>query len=142
MNEVYIHIKRSHFWGIELWPYHITWYNFGSIETSQSLLSTKLSEVYAFEVELLKNKVLRKTALKLLQLSGSNMNKVVMVMRLVHVSHHRTEMECLIELRVATFESGGFPLSEMLKLAKTIFSTQLWKNRFISKTKTSKVGPF
>ncbi len=51
----------------------------------------KLSEIYAFEVEILKNKVLRKTALKFLQLSASNMNKVVMVMRLVLISLYRTE---------------------------------------------------
>ncbi len=63
-------------------------------------------------------------------------------MRWVHISLHRTEIECRIELRVATFEKGGFPLSERLKIAKTIFLTQLWKKRCISKTKTSKVGPF
>ncbi len=65
-----------------------------------------------------------------------------MVMRWVHISHYRTETECRIELRIVTFEKGGFSLSEMLKIAKMIFSTQLWKNRCVSKTKTSKVGPF
>ncbi len=71
---------------------------FGSIETSLSLLSAKLSDIFAFEVELLKNKVLRKTTLKFLQLSASDMNKVVVVMRWVHISLHRTETECRIEL--------------------------------------------
>ncbi len=70
------------------------------------------------------------------------MNKVVMVMRWVHISLHRTEIQCRIELRVAIFERWRFPLSEMLKIAKMIFSTQLRKNCWISKTKTSKVGPF
>ncbi len=65
-----------------------------------------------------------------------------MVMWWIHISLHRTEMECRIELRVVTFERGGFPLSETLKIAKTICSTQLRKNRRISKTKTSKVGHF
>ncbi len=85
------------------------------------------SQRYTFEVELLKNKVLRKIALKFLQLSASNVNKVVTVMRWVHISLHRTETEGRIELWFATFERGGFPLSEMLKIAKPIFSTQLRK---------------
>ncbi len=80
-------------------------------------------EVYAFKVELLKNKVLRKMALKFCQLSASNMNKVVIVMRWVHMFLHKTEMECRIELQVASFERGEFPLSETLKIAKTMFST-------------------
>ncbi len=62
-----------------------------SIETSPSLLSAKLPEIYAFEVELLKNEVLRKMALKFLQLSASNANKIIMVMRWVHISLHRME---------------------------------------------------
>ncbi len=81
-------------------------------------------------------------ALKFLQLSASNRNKVVMVMRWVHISLHRAERECRIELRVATFGRGGFPLSEMLKISKPIFATQLWKSCCISKTKTSNVEPF
>ncbi len=70
------------------------------------------------------------------------MNNVVMVMRWVHISLHRTEMECQIELQVATFEKRWFLLSETLEIAKTIFSFQLQKSRCIFKTKTSKVGPF
>ncbi len=65
-----------------------------------------------------------------------------MVIRWVHISLHRTEMGGWIELCFVTFERGGFPLSETLKIAKTIFSTELRKNRCISKTKTSKLGPF
>ncbi len=70
------------------------------------------------------------------------MNKVVMVMRYVRISLHWSEMEWQIKLQVATFQRGAFPLSETLKIAKTIFSTQLRKNCSISKTKTSKGEPF
>ncbi len=58
-----------------------------------------------------------------------------MVTRWVHISVHRTETGGRIE-------RGGFPQTEMLKITKTIFLTQLRKNQSISKTKTSKVGPF
>ncbi len=44
-----------------------------------------------------------------------------MVTRWVHVFLHRTEMGGQIELQFATFERGGFPLSETLKIAKMIF---------------------
>ncbi len=95
-----------------------------------------------FEVELLKNNVSRKTPLKFLKLSASNVNKVVTVTNWVHISLHRTETEGRIELRFVTFERAGLPLSEMLQIAKTIFLTRLRKNCCIFETKTSKVGPF
>ncbi len=46
------------------------------------------------------------------------MSKVVVVKRWVHISLHRTEVERQIDLRVATIEKGGFPLSETLKIAE------------------------
>ncbi len=73
---------------------------------------------YVFEVELLKNKISRKTVLKFLQLSASNVNKVVMITRWVHISLVRTEMEDRIEWRIATFERGGFPSIRNVKNRK------------------------
>ncbi len=72
------------------------------------------------------------------QISGSN----IMWISLQVLHLHRTETEGRIELRFVAFERGGFPLSEILKIAKIIFSTQLQKNHCISETKTSKVGSF
>ncbi len=93
---------------------------------------------YAFEVEHLKNKVLRKTALKFLQLSASNVNKVVMVTRWVYISLHRTETEGRIELWFTTFKRGGFPLSETFKIAKWYFWPNLGKIAVSPKLKPQK----
>ncbi len=71
-------------------------------------------------------------ALKFLQLLTSNMNTVVMLMRWVHISLHRTEMEGRVALQFAIFEREGFPLSETLKITKTIIQ---WKQKKITDTK-------
>ncbi len=109
---------------------------------SPSLRSAKLSEVQHCEVEHLKTKVWRKTALKFLsekkrQLSASNnMNTSP------SFAPPKNRNEKADGVAFAALERGGFPLLEMLKITKTIFLTQLQKNRCISETKTSKVGPF
>ncbi len=126
---VYIRLKRSLFWDIELWPDPNTRYKVGSIETSPIFLSAKLSEIYAFEVDLLKNKVLRKMALKILQLSDSNMNKLIMVMRWVHISLHRTETECRIELWVATCERGWFNCKNNIDHGECWHIIMRWKEK-------------
>ncbi len=61
-------------------------------------------------------------------------------LRVLHC--HRTETEGQTELRFVALERGRFPISDMLKIIKTIFSTQFRKNRYISKNKTSPVGAF
>ncbi len=62
-------------------------------------------------------------------------------MRRIYISVHRTEVGGRIALQFATFERGGLPLLETLKIAKQFFRHNVRKIA-VSKTKTSKVGPF